>query len=96
MTHKITLGTVSHGTLRTEDLLSAFSSELSCIGPTDPEHVTLLIAVESVTDFDGEEASDLVNDLADALNEYAPDGCYFGAHDGDGSDFGFWSLDDQE
>ena len=34
--------------------------------------------------------SEIVNDLMDALNEYAPDGYYFGAIEGDGSDFGFW------
>ena len=33
---------------------------------------------------------ELLHDLLDALNEYAPPFCYFGAHEGDGSDFGFW------
>jgi len=28
--------------------------------------------------------------LFDTLNSYAPDGFYFGAHHGDGADFGFW------
>jgi len=30
--------------------------------------------------------------LTDALNEHAPDGFMFGAHEGDGSDFGFWPI----
>jgi len=28
--------------------------------------------------------------LFDMMNSYAPDGFYFGAHPGDGADFGFW------
>jgi len=32
----------------------------------------------------------------DALNEYAPDGYYFGAIEGDGSDFGFWAIEDED
>lgn len=36
---------------------------------------------------DGDE---LLGELSDALNEYAPPYAYFGAHEGDGSDFGYW------
>src|SRR5690606_1610377 len=32
----------------------------------------------------------LIADLFDALDAIAPEGSYFGAHPGDGSDFGFW------
>jgi hypothetical protein len=34
--------------------------------------------------------------LFDALNERAPDGYRFGAHDGDGSDYGFWLSEAEE
>ena len=37
-----------------------------------------------------EDADELVHELFDALNDIAPKGCYFGAHPGDGSDYGFW------
>jgi len=42
--------------------------------------------------FDDDMASEIIGDMMDALNELAPDGYYFGAHEGDGSDFGFWHL----
>jgi len=34
----------------------------------------------------------LLQDIWEALNEIAPTGCYFGAHEGNGSCFGFWNL----
>ena len=49
--------------------------------------------------WDSEDCAFFLNEtLMDALNEQAPFGLYFGAHQGDGSDFGFWpdydSLED--
>ena len=42
-----------------------------------------------------EQISILINeDLMNALNDFAPPYCYFGAHPGDGSDFGFWRYED--
>lgn len=44
-----------------------------------------------------EQASYLVNEaLFDALQAVAPEGCYFGASEGDGSDFGFWASEPDE
>ena len=38
-----------------------------------------------------EECTEVISDLMDLLSDIAaPHGLYFGAHPGDGSDFGFW------
>ena len=33
-----------------------------------------------------------MKDLFDCLNDYAPDGYYFGSHEGNGSEFGYWEI----
>ena len=39
--------------------------------------------------------SDIVNELIDALNEYAPDDMHFGTLEGDGADFGWWYIESE-
>jgi hypothetical protein len=41
-------------------------------------------------DPESDEITYFVSDLFDVLNDAAPAGYHFGAHEGDGSDFGFW------
>jgi hypothetical protein len=111
------VGSISEGTLRTEDLLSAFLSELEGLvllsgdyfsRPENFDHRDRLnnLAGEAQDCFaeDGEEiqpdkedtASELVNEtLPNALQEFAPPYCYFGAHPGDGADYGFWPSIEQ-
>jgi hypothetical protein len=93
--YKATLGSISHGTLRAIDLLGAFADELDRLEPdhdlTIEARAVLTLARAGWVDIvDSEEASELVTTLSDALNEHAPAYCYFGASEGDGSDFGFW------
>jgi len=86
------IGTVISGTLRTEDLLEAFSSELGYLNAGYIEAGAHSQAYDAALEVDpeSEEASELVIELMDALNEYAPPFCYFGSLEGDGADFGFW------
>ena len=106
MPAKIELGTLIHATLRDEDLLQAFSDELARIDEAKFREVIKadahlfaesanLTAAEIVEEL-GEYVTDVINDLMDALNEYAPTGYYFGAIEGDGSDFGFWAIEDED
>ena len=41
-----------------------------------------------------EERSYIFDEIIDYLNDIAPDNVVFGAQDGDGACFGFWSIDD--
>jgi len=96
--------TVIHGTLRPQDLIPAFLDALCVLAPAAYSQLTLrpFGPIPSYVQDEGddsewwysEEAWDLLNDLTDALNDCAPEGYYFGAHPGDGSDFGFWKGDE--
>ena len=86
-------GTVSHGTMRNEDLIPCFADVLSLlVGSTSMYH-DLLQEAASLKEFNTESAYWVVESLFDALNYLAPDGYYFGAHPGNGSDYGFWPVD---
>ena len=102
-------GSVSHGTLRTADLLDAFASELeyqvqrnadawcSDEGRKERDRYLAIVAEAREIDPDSEDADYLVNEeLIDALQEFAPPYAYFGAHPGDGADFGYWLTDELE
>lgn len=108
---KASIGPISHGTMRSEDLIESFSDELArlikrrrgydkaretirdgrkWLRGTEPEYGT------DEYDTRAELGSEIVNELFDALQEHAPPYCYFGAHEGDGSDYGFWLIDFDE
>jgi hypothetical protein len=99
------LGTVIHGTLRTRALLRAFADELEYLQGevihavygsglvADAREWAARIDTPDCVPDDEQTATEILYDIADALNECAPDGCYFGAHVGDGSDFGFWECE---
>ena len=111
-------GSVSEGTLKTADLLSAFISELEWQVSRNgeffgrPENFELrdklanLVGeaqdcfAESGDEIDEnkqDEADGVCNDMADVLSDwFAPAYGYFGAHAGDGADFGFWPQDIEE
>lgn len=95
-------GTVSHGTMRPEHLIPAFIAELptskrewyeerwSALQAEDAETIAdVLTSQQEVTDY-------LLDDLYSELEDLSPDGYYFGAHPGDGSDYGWWPIEEDE
>jgi len=99
------IGSISTGTLRTEDLLSSFADELEyqlkrCGEKPDPQHEKLVTEARRYICLDScleasiqakiDESGYVLEELTEALQGYTAPYCYFGAIEGDGSDFGFW------
>lgn len=99
------IGTISHGTLRTADLLETFAGELESLvqrnaqawcsdeGRAQRDKYMKLVGEAREVDIYSEAADDIRAELEDALQEFAPPNARFGAHEGDGADFGFWPTD---
>lgn len=91
-------GSVSEGTLRTEDLLSSFAWELDYQLNRQTKRfarkaMRKLINEARRIDPESDDAGYVVEELIGALSEFAPPYAYFGAHPGDGADYGFWLLE---
>lgn len=89
---------ISHGTMRPQDVLPALLGALVERDEDAYEQCKHLIPAHASED-DGaawwtDEAPGHIDALFDALNDCAPAGLYFGAHPGDGSDYGFWMSED--
>ena len=99
-------GSISHGTMRECDLIPTFMGVLRDFSPAQAARITDEHGdafIQRCSDPKGldyslikemERQGYLVEDLFDALDAIAPEGCYFGAHPGDGSDYGFWEADE--
>ena len=93
--------TASRATLRPYDLTHAFLPILQ----DTMEYVQLMLsnlppnhALDDENDewWEGDECAFFINEaLFEVLDMYAPDGYYFGPHIGDGSDFGYWKIEDE-
>lgn len=106
------IGSVSHATMRAEDLIPCFVSELESQRPLQRQHRKLVREIKrrmaqdyianNESDYDGacgdgwssDDAQYDLEALFDALNEYCLPYFYFGAHPGDGSDYGYWLSED--
>ena len=86
---RIVPGTLIEGTLRPAPLLCAFLGELKRFNPDEAAEFSALW-------HDHYSESEAVGALMGAINDYAPEGFYFGAHPGDGADFGWWEVEDAD
>lgn len=91
---KATIGSISSGTLRTCDLLYNFAVELDFLRNSDAacERMYRVLDADSleVPEEKEDAAQELLDEFAEELEALAPPYCTFGAHEGDGADFGFW------
>jgi hypothetical protein len=90
---------ISHATMRPEDLIPRFIQAIREIDVDFP-HADKLEMIEynmKVSGYDEtEECQYDLEWLFDVLNVFAPEGFYFGSHPGDGSDYGFWECEDDD
>ncbi len=87
------LGSISTGTLKTEDLLPIFVAEATARG------VRFIDGAGNhfLTNEPGGRNTPTLDLLTEALNNLCPPFVYFGIHPGNGADFGFWpDWDDLE
>lgn len=105
MSNEIIEGTVIHGTHRMQDVLPALLDELRRVAPT---YYAALVSspfppIPAYADddkdsewWDSEDAIYLLVNLMDDLSDFAPEGYCFGTHPADGSDYGWWPVDDED
>jgi len=102
-------GTVSHGTLRQQDLLRSFANKLMAMQEDTPSSTVRDLFNEAhnaayyldrqegidspFADIRIEGAHYTIEKLTDMLDDMAPEGWYFGTLEGDASDFGFWPVE---
>ena len=90
------IGSVSHGTMNPDHLIPRFAQELDVQIQRNLKYMkaqdaaTLNRMREILASAFGTPSEWTLDELFDALNHFAPPFTSFCAHEGDGSDFGFW------
>lgn len=91
---------VISSTMRNQDLIPAFLQELHNQDPVACAQYRMYNSIPAYVQDDdsdwwgSDDAQWMLEDLFDQLQTYASDGCYFGAHPGDGSDYGYWECEE--
>ena len=88
MARRPRIGSVVSGTLRPRDLIEAFADELASLDSAGKYRN--LVAEARALDPDSDDATEVLSELEQSLGELSPPYVFFGAHPGDGADFGYW------
>lgn len=85
--------TFSEGTLKTDDIGYALLDALDSMD--DPKADSLRAEFDAAINAGDLEAADYIiyESLFPMLEEYAPEGCYVGSHEGDGACIGVWQCE---
>ena len=85
-----TIGSVSCATMRKEDLIPSFTSELRYLGHRSKALSRIERDMNRKDYYESEDSDYDLSILFDMLDAHALPYMYFGAHPDDGSDYGFW------
>lgn len=83
----MTIGTISHGTHKSDDIAAAL---LPLAAEYDLGETRLHDLRDVIADSDAPDAQEIICEVIEDLSDFAPDYCYVGMHEGDGSDLGVW------
>ena len=94
---------LSQATMRTQDLVPTFIDAIQDTAEYAQLVVNNFLIPPYVFDegdhsawWDSDDCYHLLEKLFDILCDYTPEGCIFGSHPGDGSDYGFWEIEDTD
>lgn len=96
---KFQLVTVSNATLRSEDLIEAFSNFYQWNTGHFPKVEGLIQyfrELENGEDHDQDSEMWILDELFNKLDSIAPAECYFGSHPGDGACIGYWPDEESD
>ena len=97
--HSASFGSVSTGTLRTEDLIDTFACEIRRMRGSLPRDLARDVRdcqarFATQCGLDDGFCEDVLDRMFDLMDTFSPPYGYFSAHEGNGSDFGYWLSDD--
>jgi hypothetical protein len=96
-------GSISEGTINPRELAKRFNSFLehlytnNILNKSDFSAITIISEYQKTfsSAYTDSDMTNFVDWQIEYLNDIAPENCYFGAHPGDGADFGYWEHDEE-